>query len=265
MTPADPSPLRVRFGEFELDEANALLRRSGQAVDLAPTPFGLLCALARQPGALLTKHTLLDQVWGHRFVSDSVLKTAISDLRSVLADNPREPHYIETVARRGYRFIAIPAPLSAATPPRDAAPEIDEPGAPAFVGRASRSRACSRPGTVRTAASGPWSGSQARGGGQDHAHRAISVRASGWHLRARILRGALRQRRAVSPRAQGAGAVVPCGRQPAAPAAIRGADVAPATALARHRGGPREPAAGASWSRTGPHAARNRRAARPIH
>jgi len=136
MTPADPSPLRVRFGDFELDEANALLRRSGQAIDLAPTPFGLLCALARQPGALLTKHTLLDQVWGHRFVSDSVLKTAISDLRSVLADDAREPRYIETVARRGYRFIAKPSALSAATAPRDAAPELDEPEVTTFVGRA---------------------------------------------------------------------------------------------------------------------------------
>jgi predicted ATPase/DNA-binding winged helix-turn-helix (wHTH) protein len=135
--PADPRPLRVRFGEFELDEANAFLLRSGRSIDLAPTPFALLCALVRHPGALMSKHVLLDQVWGHRFVSDSVLKTAISDLRSVLADDPREPQYIETVARRGYRFIAKPAALLAATPPRSDAPEIDEPGSTAFVGRAA--------------------------------------------------------------------------------------------------------------------------------
>lgn len=136
MTRAEPSPLRVRFGEFELDEANALLRRGGRAIDLAPTPFGVLCALARHPGSLLTKHTLLDAVWGHRFVSDSVLKTAISDLRSVLADDPREPRYIETVARRGYRFIAKPAALPTATSSPSDAPEIDESEAAAFVGRA---------------------------------------------------------------------------------------------------------------------------------
>jgi DNA-binding winged helix-turn-helix (wHTH) protein len=135
MTRADPSPLRVRFGEFELDEANALLLRGGRAIDLAPTPFGLLCTLVRHSGLLLTKHTLLDEVWGHRFVSDSVLKTAISDLRSVLADDPREPRYIETVARRGYRFIAKPAALAAATSPRNEAPEIDEQSAAGFVGR----------------------------------------------------------------------------------------------------------------------------------
>jgi DNA-binding winged helix-turn-helix (wHTH) protein/tetratricopeptide (TPR) repeat protein len=120
---ADALPLRVRFGEFELDEANALLLRDGNAVPLAPTPFGLLCALARQPGALLTKHTLLDQVWGHRFVSDSVLKTAISDLRTVLADDPRKPRYIETVARRGYRFIPKTTNLAVAA----SSPAVDSP------------------------------------------------------------------------------------------------------------------------------------------
>ncbi|HJW47742.1 MAG TPA: winged helix-turn-helix domain-containing protein, partial [Lysobacter sp.] len=66
---AGSGPLRVRFDEFELDEANARLLRAGSPLALAPTPFGLLCALARQPGALLTKHALLDAVWGHRFVS----------------------------------------------------------------------------------------------------------------------------------------------------------------------------------------------------
>ena len=110
------NPVRVNFDEFDLDEANACLLRNGEAVALAPTPFNLLCALARQPGALLTKDALLDAVWGHQFVSDSVLKTAISDLRTALADNPREPRFIETVSRRGYRFIAVPSAAPAAPP-----------------------------------------------------------------------------------------------------------------------------------------------------
>ncbi len=104
--PSSPDPLRVRIDEFELDEANARLTRGGRAVALAPTPFAVLCALARLPGSLLTKDALLDAVWGHQFVSDSVLKTAISDLRTVLGDDPRKPRFIETVSRRGYRFIA---------------------------------------------------------------------------------------------------------------------------------------------------------------
>ena len=59
----------------------------------------------------MTKNALLDAVWGHRFVSESVLKTAISDLRASLHDDPKEPRYIETVSRRGYRFGAATAPI----------------------------------------------------------------------------------------------------------------------------------------------------------
>jgi DNA-binding winged helix-turn-helix (wHTH) protein/tetratricopeptide (TPR) repeat protein len=111
-----PDPVRIRFDEFELDEENARLLRNGKAVALPPTPFTLLCELARQPGSLLTKNALLDAVWGHQFVSESVLKTAISDVRTALGDNPRQPRFIETVPRRGYRFVASPTAVSA-TPP----------------------------------------------------------------------------------------------------------------------------------------------------
>ena len=128
------NPVRVSFDEFELDEANAWLLRNGKAVALAPTPFNLLCALARQPGALLTKNALLDAVWGHRFVSESVLKTAISDLRTALGDTPREPRFIETVSRRGYRFIAVPAAAPPAPPLAATAPTAGP--RPSFIGRA---------------------------------------------------------------------------------------------------------------------------------
>jgi DNA-binding winged helix-turn-helix (wHTH) protein len=131
------NPVRLSFDQFELDEANAWLLRNGQAVALAPTPFSLLCALARQPGTLLTKDALLDTVWGHQFVSESVLKTAISDLRAALGDNPREPRFIETVSRRGYRFIAVPAVK--APPPPMQMPTIDmltgPPESSSFIGR----------------------------------------------------------------------------------------------------------------------------------
>jgi DNA-binding winged helix-turn-helix (wHTH) protein len=110
-----PNPVRVRFHGFELDEANASLLRDGKALALAPTPFAVLCALVRQPGALITKGALLDAVWGHRFVSESVLKTAISELRTALEDDARQPRYIETVSRRGYRFIAPATPVAASS------------------------------------------------------------------------------------------------------------------------------------------------------
>jgi DNA-binding winged helix-turn-helix (wHTH) protein len=104
--PAGLNQVRVRFDAFELDEPNARLLRGGKAVTLAPRPFRVLCVLARRPGSLLSKHALLDEVWGHQFVSDSVLKTAISEVRAALDDDPKTPRYIETVSRRGYRFIA---------------------------------------------------------------------------------------------------------------------------------------------------------------
>lgn len=108
------TPVRLRFDVFDLDEAEARLTRDGEPVALAPRPFAVLCALARTPRTLVTKNALLDSVWGHRFVSDSVLKTTVSALRAALGDDPKQPRYIETVSRRGYRFIgrvsAVAAP-----------------------------------------------------------------------------------------------------------------------------------------------------------
>jgi DNA-binding winged helix-turn-helix (wHTH) protein len=126
--PAAPSTARVRFDVFELDEPNALLLRHGKAVALAPKPFAVLCALARRPGSLLTKHALLDDVWGHQFVSDSVLKTAVSEVRRVLDDHPRQPRFIETVSRRGYRFVASIAAISTAA----SVPRVHFSGPPSF-------------------------------------------------------------------------------------------------------------------------------------
>jgi DNA-binding winged helix-turn-helix (wHTH) protein len=103
---APVTALRMRFERFELDEENARLLCDGKAMDLPPKPFEVLCALARRPDSLLTKNALLDEVWGHRFVSESVLKTVIGKLRIALQDDARNPRFIETVPRRGYRFIA---------------------------------------------------------------------------------------------------------------------------------------------------------------
>jgi DNA-binding winged helix-turn-helix (wHTH) protein len=129
--PAALDTVRVRFDAFELDEPNALLLRDGKAVTLPPKPFAVLCALARRPGSLLTKHALLDEVWGHQFVTDSVLKTAVSEVRTVLDDHPRQPRFIETVSRRGYRFIAPTTAISSAAP----APGIPFSGQPSFKSR----------------------------------------------------------------------------------------------------------------------------------
>jgi len=129
-------PLRVRFDTFELDEAEARLKRDTAPIALAPKAFAVLCTLARHPGALVTKEALLDAVWGHRHVSESVLKTTISELRAALADDAKHPKYIETASRRGYRFIggSQTGGTVAATSNVSAAPAAPS-NLPVFIGR----------------------------------------------------------------------------------------------------------------------------------
>ncbi|HEY7640580.1 MAG TPA: AAA family ATPase [Steroidobacteraceae bacterium] len=114
----------LRFDEFELDEENALLTRAGRPVALPPKAFAVLCTLAKQPGKLTKKEDLLDAVWGHRHVSESVLKTTISQVRTALSDPAAKPRYIETASRRGYRFIGVVlgAPLPSQPAPQPSQP-----------------------------------------------------------------------------------------------------------------------------------------------
>jgi len=131
--------VQLRFDSFELDEADARLTCAGEPVALAPKPFAVLCALARTPQRLVTKNALLDAVWGHRFVSESVLKSAISEVRAALGDDPKQPRYIETVSRHGYRFIAaaVGAPSHRAT-----AVERSNAGAPGHPALAALTALC---------------------------------------------------------------------------------------------------------------------------
>src|SRR5689334_23889484 len=113
--PAPPPPV-LAVGEYVLDESNARLTRDGKPLELPPRAFAVLCLLARNAQRLVTKDELLDSVWGHRHVSESVLKTIINQLRGELGDDPRTPRYIETLHKRGYRFVAPVAPVTAARP-----------------------------------------------------------------------------------------------------------------------------------------------------
>src|SRR5262245_61527259 len=116
---AAPLPI-LSIGDYVLDESNARLTRDGKPLELPPKAFAVLCLLARNAQKLVTKDELLDAVWGHRHVSESVLKTIINQLRGELGDDPRAPRYIETLHKRGYRFVAQVTPLSTA---RRASPE----------------------------------------------------------------------------------------------------------------------------------------------
>lgn len=126
--------VRVQFDHFELDEAEARLKRDGAPVSLAPKAFAVLCTLAKQPGVLITKAALLDAVWGHQHVSESVLKTTISEVRAALADDAKNPRFIETASRRGYRFIGRPQGAAPISRIEVRPPDSDAPGN-TFVGR----------------------------------------------------------------------------------------------------------------------------------
>jgi len=117
--PPDAPAAPLHFGPFTLDRAAAQLRRDGQPVAMRPKAFELLLALASRPGALLTKDELLDTVWGRRLITEGVIKTVVGELRTALGDDPKQPRWIETVPRRGYRFAATAstAPAAAANTP----------------------------------------------------------------------------------------------------------------------------------------------------
>jgi pimeloyl-ACP methyl ester carboxylesterase len=111
----------VAFGDFRLDPANAALTRGDTPVPLTPKAFAVLELLVDHAGRLVTKDEFLDQVWPGVFVGDAVLKVCIREIRQALGDDSHQPAYIETVHKRGYRFVAPVTPAVPAAPaePRD--------------------------------------------------------------------------------------------------------------------------------------------------
>ncbi|MBI4891101.1 MAG: winged helix-turn-helix domain-containing protein, partial [Acidobacteria bacterium] len=100
-----PSP--VRFGVFELDLHTGELRKHGIRVKLQDQPFHVLRLLVERPGELVTREEIQRAVWGENtFVDfDQSLNRAINKVREALGDTADHPRYIETMARRGYRFV----------------------------------------------------------------------------------------------------------------------------------------------------------------
>jgi DNA-binding winged helix-turn-helix (wHTH) protein/TolB-like protein/tetratricopeptide (TPR) repeat protein len=102
------SPPPVRFGTFELDPGSGELRRNGRRVPLQGQPAQVLCQLVSHPGELVTRDDLRRALWsGDTFVEfDTALNVAINKIRQALQDSAAAPRFIETVPRRGYRFLA---------------------------------------------------------------------------------------------------------------------------------------------------------------
>lgn len=98
----------VRFGVFEADLRARELRKSGHRLRLQDQPFFVLAVLLERPGTVVTREELRQRLWpADTFVDfDHSLNTAVNKLREVLGDSATTPRFIETLARRGYRFIA---------------------------------------------------------------------------------------------------------------------------------------------------------------
>jgi serine/threonine-protein kinase len=102
----------VSFGAFAFDTHTRLLSRGGQEVALPPRVLGVLELLLQRAGDVVSRQELIDTVWKDAFVTDTSLAEAVSVLRQALADDPQSPTYIQTLHRRGYRFVA---PVSTAS------------------------------------------------------------------------------------------------------------------------------------------------------
>src|SRR4051812_13205177 len=128
----------VRFGVFEVDLDRAELRKQGLRVRLQEQPFQVLAALLSIPGEVVTREDLIHRLWPDGTVVDfdRGLNAAVTRLRQALSDSAESPRYVETVARRGYRFVG-PVADGAGTPERAAAP-ADSRGPSSASARADR-------------------------------------------------------------------------------------------------------------------------------
>src|SRR5580692_5477915 len=104
------------FQEFCLDTANQCLWRGPERVAIPPKPYDMLRYLVENPGRLVTQDELLEKLWPETYVNPELIRKYILDIRKILGDRPDKPKFIETVTKRGYRFIA-PVIDESATPP----------------------------------------------------------------------------------------------------------------------------------------------------
>ncbi len=136
------------FGPFQLDPANRLLMCAGKEVALPGRAFEVLLLLVSRPGALVCKEELMASVWNGAFVEDANLTVAISTLRRALQDDLHDRRYIQTVARRGYRFVADVRQVD-----KTARPAAPGHGAAAFT---AEPLAASQPRTAAIARAALW-------------------------------------------------------------------------------------------------------------
>src|ERR1700729_2126961 len=107
MPDANHLPRRLRFGVFEADLRLGELTKHGKRLPLQEQPFQLLAVLLERPGELISREELRAKIWPQTVVDfDHGLNKAINKIRDALGDSAENPRFIQTVSRRGYRFLA---------------------------------------------------------------------------------------------------------------------------------------------------------------
>lgn len=128
MKPAGNLPDRYAFGSFLLDRTQQRVQRNdGTAVALTPRLFSALLFFVERPGELLDKRSIIEAVWPGLFVEENNLNQVVWGLRRALGDDAHGSHFIETVPRRGFRFVAAVTVLSAnevSHPPAEPLPPV---------------------------------------------------------------------------------------------------------------------------------------------
>jgi TolB-like protein/DNA-binding winged helix-turn-helix (wHTH) protein/Tfp pilus assembly protein PilF len=119
---------KFHVGEWLIDSRANAISAGGRVVHLEPKVMGVLAHLADRAGEVVSKESLLQSMWADAFVSEHVLKVAVSELRKALGDDSKSPRFIETIPKSGYRLIAPVTPGaaaadSAATAPTSPAPD----------------------------------------------------------------------------------------------------------------------------------------------
>lgn len=128
MPPSSPAGKIVRFGVFAVDLAAGELRKNGVRIRLQEQPFQILAILLERPGDVVTREELRQRLWpADTFVDfDHSLNTAVNKLREALGDSASSPRYVETLARRGYRFLGTLERADTPPDPAAAAPVADK-------------------------------------------------------------------------------------------------------------------------------------------
>jgi DNA-binding winged helix-turn-helix (wHTH) protein/Tol biopolymer transport system component len=144
-------PSSIRFGIFELDLEAGELRRNGAKIRLQEQPYQILVSLLERPGKVVTRDELRKKLWpADTFVDfDHGLNAAIRRLREALDDSAETPSFVETVARRGYRFIApVDVPRASAAEPTEQVPSVK----PAPAGAATGTPSAGQPAQISSSA-----------------------------------------------------------------------------------------------------------------